>query len=142
LHPAFWLLGTDLDSVNWPESGEIDVIETLNDASDLNNALHGPEVGGGDWQIGATSNVEPSFVDGFHTYWVEKSPGSITIGVDDRVTANFRAADLSPEKRWVFDKPFFLVFNVAVGGQWPGPADRSTPFPAAMTVDWVRVTGD
>ena len=142
LHPAFWLLGTDIDAVGWPASGEIDVVETLNDAHDLFSTLHGPKGSGGEWEISATTGLAPSFVDDFHVYWVDKRTGSITIGVDDRVTANFSAADISADQRWVFDKPFFLLFNVAVGGDWPGPVDSTTRFPAAMIVDWVKVTGD
>jgi beta-glucanase (GH16 family) len=142
LHPAFWLLGTDIDAVGWPASGEIDVVETLNDAPSLFSTLHGPKGSGGEWEVSATTGLAPSFVDDFHVYWVQKDPGSITMGVDDRVTGTFRAADVSPDQRWVFDKPFFLLFNVAVGGDWPGPVDSSTRFPAAMIVDWVKVTGD
>ena len=85
--------------------------------------------------------MDTSFVDDFHTYWVQKDPNRITIGVDDWVTADFRAEDLQPGQQWVFNKPFFLLLNVAVGGDWPGPADSSTPFPAAMVIDWMRVTG-
>lgn len=142
LHPAFWLLGADLDAVGWPRSGELDVVETISGAEFLHNGAIGPESGGAEYKLAGQVPITPAFVDEFHTYWVQREPGVISMGVDDRVTTVFRESDLSPGRQWVFDKPFFLVLNVAVGGRWPGPADAGTPFPAAMTVDWVRVTGD
>ncbi|MFV9457187.1 glycoside hydrolase family 16 protein [Rhodococcus sp. NM-2] len=142
MHPAFWLLGTDLGVVGWPDSGEIDVVETIGGADQLYSSVIGPRTSGGDWQAGPTTDVANTFVDDFHTYWVEKAPGRVTFGVDGQITGAVTAAGLPPDERWVFDKPFFLLLNVAVGGEWPGPPDSSTPFPAAMVVDWVRVTDD
>jgi beta-glucanase (GH16 family) len=142
MHPAFWLLGTDIDAVGWPRSGELDVVETVAEANFIHSGAIGPEPDGTEYKLAGTVPIDPAFVDGFHTYWVQREPGVITMGVDDRTTTVFRAADLPAGNQWVFDKPFFLVLNVAVGGRWPGPADDSTPFPAVMTVDWVRVTGD
>ncbi|MDF2824942.1 MAG: glycoside hydrolase [Mycobacterium sp.] len=100
LHPAFWLLGSDIDAVGWPESGEID----------------------------------------FHTYWVERTPGRIVTGIDGVTLFTATPADLPGGGRWVFDQPFHLLLNLAVGGNWPGPADASTPNPSTMLVDWVRVS--
>lgn len=142
LHPAFWLLGTDLDAVGWPRSGEIDVVETIGEAHFIHSGAIGPDSDGAEYKLAGSVPIDPTFVDAFHTYWVQREPGVISMGVDDRTTTVFRAADLPAGDQWVFDKPFFLVLNVAVGGQWPGPADASTPFPAVMSVDWVRVTGD
>ncbi|WP_460354343.1 family 16 glycosylhydrolase [Mycobacterium sp. ZZG] len=142
LHPAFWLLGTDLDSVGWPASGELDVVETIGEAHFVHSGAIGPYTDGTEYKLAAAVPIDPAFVDGFHTYWVQREPGIVSMGVDDRTTGVFHAADLSPEQLWVFDKPFFLVLNVAVGGDWPGPVQDGTPFPAEMTVDWVRVTGD
>ncbi|MBX7454661.1 glycoside hydrolase family 16 protein [Mycolicibacterium sp. 3033] len=142
LHPAFWLLGDDVDQVGWPRSGELDVVETISGADFIHNGAIGPDSDGTEYKLASTDPIQPSFVDDFHTYWVQRDPGVVTMGVDDRTTAVFREADLPPGDQWVFDKPFYLLLNVAVGGSWPGPADASTPSPAAMTVDWVRVTGD
>ncbi|WP_237165449.1 family 16 glycosylhydrolase [Mycolicibacterium obuense] len=142
LHPAFWLLGDDVDHVGWPRSGELDVVETISGAEFIHNGAIGPDSDGKEYKLASTDPIQPSFVDDFHTYWVQRDPGVITMGVDDRTTAVFREADLPPDEKWVFDKPFYLLLNVAVGGSWPGPADASTPSPAAMTVDWVRVTSD
>ena len=142
LHPAFWLLGDDVDTVGWPRSGELDVVETISDARFIHNGAIGPDTDGREYKLAGTLPIDPPFVDDFHTYWVQRDPGVISMGVDDRTTTVFRAADLPADQQWVFDKPFFLLLNVAVGGTWPGPADDTTPSPAAMTVDWVRVTGD
>jgi len=142
LHPAFWLLGTDIGKVDWPASGELDVVETISGAQFIHNGAVGPDTEGQPYKLEADLPIDPSFVDSFHTYWVQRDPGVVTMGVDDRTTGVFRAADLPAGDRWVFDKPFYLLLNVAVGGTWPGPANESTPSPAAMTVDWVRVTSD
>jgi beta-glucanase (GH16 family)/hypothetical membrane protein len=140
LHPAFWLLGTDIDDVGWPQSGEVDVMETINDATNGSCALHGPSKTGSQWQLGGGGSTGSPLSDDFHTYWVQRSPGSISMGIDDRTTCAFTAAQLAPGNLWVFDKPFFLLLNVAVGGNYSGPTDAGTPSRAAMLVDWVRVT--
>ncbi|QBJ97637.1 glycoside hydrolase family 16 protein [Rhodococcus sp. ABRD24] len=140
LHPAFWLLGADLDRVGWPESGEIDVVEAVNGADFTHHSLHGPSASGTRWTVGSEDRETPSLTDDFHVYWVERDPGRIAMGIDDRTTASFEPGDLRQGDRWVFDKPFFLLLNVAVGGAWPGPVDPTAPFQSSMLVDWVRVT--
>ncbi|MGE2835271.1 glycoside hydrolase family 16 protein [Mycobacterium sp. SMC-4] len=141
LHPAFWLLGASLDDVGWPEAGEIDVIETLNHADEYHTGVHVPSSGAERRQQILASGPAPFGLAGqFHTYWVEREPGRITTGIDDLTLYTVTPADLAPESRWVFDTPFFLLLNVAVGGSWPGPPDASTPNPSTMLVDWVKVT--
>jgi len=140
LHPAFWLMGTDVNRVGWPQSGEIDVIETINDAAFYHSALHGPSADGTPWEVKAEGSGNMS--EDFHDYWVERSPDRVTFGIDDAVTGEFSRADLAPGQEWVFDKPFSLLLNVAVGGRWPGDVGADTTFPATMLVDWVRVTDE
>ncbi|MCV7423760.1 family 16 glycosylhydrolase [Mycobacterium yunnanensis] len=140
IHPAFWLLGTDIDGVGWPRSGEIDVVETINDAMTSNCALHGPTVSGGDYQLSGNTVGDDPFSADFHDYWVQRSPGRISMGVDQHVTCAFTAADVDAHETWVFDQPFYLLLNVAVGGKYPGPATSRTPTESTMLVDWVRVT--
>lgn len=144
LHPAFWMLGTDLDSVGWPLSGEIDVMETLNQADQYHTGIHAPQPDSLTSQKVDAGGVPPKpLSEGFHTYWVERSPGRVTTGIDGTTLATITPADLiGGNDYWVFDKPFFLLFNVAVAGDWPGPTDTSTPFPATMMVDWVRYRAD
>jgi len=74
----------------------------------------------------------------FHTYWVTREKDDITIGVDDFILGAFTPESLPPGGQWVFNGPMFALLNVAVGGDWPGLPDRSTPFPATMKVDWFR----
>jgi beta-glucanase (GH16 family) len=137
LHPAFWLLGSDIDEVGWPAAGEIDVIETLNDAAEFHTGIHAPRRGSARGQeVSAAGPASSPLAGVFHTYWVERVPGRIVTGIDDVPLLTVTPADLAP----VFDAPFFLLLNLAVGGNWPGPPDASTPNPSTMLVDWVRVT--
>lgn len=144
LHPAFWMLGTDLDSVGWPESGEIDIMETLNRADNYHTGIHAPQPGSSTSQKVDAGGIPPRpLSEDFHVYWVERSPGRVTTGIDDTTLTTITRSDLiGGDDYWVFDKPFFLLFNVAVAGDWPGPTDSSTTFPATMTVDWVRYRTD
>ncbi|MDG4668928.1 glycoside hydrolase family 16 protein [Mycobacterium sp. 236(2023)] len=141
LHPAFWLLGSNIDEVSWPEAGEIDVIETLNLAPEFHTGVHAPSADSERGEQVSASGPAPFPLAGeFHTYWVERTPGRIVTGIDELTLFTVTPADLEPGSRWVFDAPFFLLLNVAVGGDWPGPPDPSTPNPSTMLVDWVRVT--
>ena len=141
LHPAFWLLGDNLDAVGWPTSGEIDVIETLNDAAQFHTGVHAPRKSSERGQNVMVSGTPPTPLAGeFHNYWMIKSPGRIETGIDKTSLFVVTPADLAADAQWVFDAPFHVLLNLAVGGDWPGPPDDSTPNPATMLVDWVRVT--
>lgn len=141
LHPAFWLLGANLDQVGWPAAGEIDVIETLNQVTEWHSTVHAPQTGTErGQQMSATGPVPFPLAGVFRTYWVERTPGRIVTGVDDTTLLTVTPLNLEEGAAWVFDAPFHLLLNLAVGGDWPGPADESTPFPATMLIDWVRVT--
>lgn len=140
LHPAFWLLGSNIDSVGWPAAGEIDVIETLNLATEYHSGIHAPRQGSIRGQEVSTAGPAPfPLVGEFHTYWVERTPGRIVTGIDGLTILHVTPADLAVDSQWVFDAPFFLLLNLAVGGSWPGPPDATTPNPSTMLVDWVRV---
>ena len=141
LHPAFWLLGDSLEQVGWPRAGEIDVIETLNTATDYHTGIHAPQDSSTRGQTVSASGPAPfQLADTFRTYWMRKTPGRIVTGIDDRELFSVTPADLASDAQWVFDAPFHVLLNVAVGGDWPGPASDDTIFPATMTVDWIRVT--
>ena len=137
---AFWALGADHDSVGWPESGEIDVME-VNGAfpSTVQGTLHGPRLGHIDYTVAAKYTARRALSEGFHVYGVSWSPGRIDFSLDDRVYAVRRPADLPEGSRWRFEQPFFLLFTLAVGPRWAPPPDDTTPWPATMLVDWVRV---
>lgn len=136
LWPAFWLLGDNIGSVSWPECGEIDVVEFKGQEPALiHGTVHGPGYSGGNG-VGVPYSVAGGNLDqGFHLYSVEWSPNRIIWRVD-RVP--FFEINPSNVGRWVFDHDFFLILNVAVGGNFVGSPDSSTSFPQTMLVDYVR----
>jgi beta-glucanase (GH16 family) len=136
--PAFWMLGDNLGSVGWPSSGEIDIMENVGfEPNTVHGSLHGPGYSGGSPLTGTYSLPVP-FADDFHTFTVDWAPDSVTFYVDGHQYARHTPAD-TRGNRWVFDHPFFMILNVAVGGNWPGSPDGSTVFPQQMVVDYVRV---
>ncbi|ACU39141.1 family 16 glycosylhydrolase [Actinosynnema pretiosum subsp. pretiosum] len=136
--PAFWMLGQDIGSNPWPNSGEIDIMEFLgHEQNKVYGTIHGPGYSGAGGVGG--SYTGPNFADGFHTFAVEWAPNSIKWLVDGNVFFQTTPASVNGN-RWVFDKPFFVILNLAVGGEWPGYPDASTQFPQQMLVDYVRVT--
>ncbi|MER6560297.1 family 16 glycosylhydrolase [Streptomyces sp. NPDC001027] len=139
--PAFWMLGDDIGRVGWPDSGEIDVMENVGfEPSTVHGTLHGPGYSGsGGVGAGHTLPGGQAFADAFHTFAVDWSPNAITWSVDGAVYQRRTPADLGG-RRWVFDKPFFLILNLAVGGYWPGDPDGGTAFPQQLLVDHVRVS--
>ncbi|KAA0943319.1 glycoside hydrolase family 16 protein [Streptomyces apricus] len=139
--PAFWMLGNDIGSVGWPNSGEIDIMENVGfEPGTVHGTLHGPGYSGsGGIGAGYTLPGGQAFADAFHTFAVDWSPERVTWSVDGTVYQTRTPADLGG-RQWVFNKPFFLILNLAVGGYWPGDPNGSTPFPSQLVVDEVKVT--
>ena len=136
--PAFWMLGSDIGSVGWPNSGEIDIMENVGfEPNTVHGTIHGPGYSGAGG-IGAGYSG-PAFADGFHTFAVDWTPGRIVWSVDGNAYSTKTTADVGGN-RWVFDHPFYLILNLAVGGYWPGDPNGSTPFPNQLVVDYVHVT--
>ncbi|MBW8838510.1 MAG: glycoside hydrolase family 16 protein [Gemmatimonadetes bacterium] len=140
LWPAFWMLGDNITTVGWPQSGEIDIMENIGrEPSIVHGTMHGPGYSGASG-IGAPYTIATgAFADDFHTYAVEWMPGLITWFVDDTKYFQTTPSTIPSTATWVFDHPFFLLLNVAVGGAWPNDPDGTTIFPQAMVVDYVRV---
>jgi beta-glucanase (GH16 family) len=139
--PAFWLLGNNIGSVGWPQSGEIDIMENVGfEPSTVHGTIHGPGYSGSGG-IGAGYSIGGAFADGFHTFALDWSPNRLVWSVDGNVYQTRTPADLGG-RQWVFDHPFFIILNLAVGGYWPGDPNAGTPFPNTLTVDYVRVTTD
>lgn len=138
---AFWLLGANIDTLPWPSCGEIDIMENIGrEPSQIHGSIHGP----GYSRLQAFSQVyqlpenQPFHAD-FHKYAVEWEPEQIRWFVDEEEFLRFSSSELDNDLKWVFDHPFFLVLNVAIGGLWPGYPDKSTRFPQKMLVDYVRI---
>ena len=138
--PAFWLLGDDLESVGWPRCGEIDIVENIGDPAKIYSTIHGPAYSGKK-SISAPFPLPPgeSVHTAFHLYAVEWAPKDLKFFFDDHLIAERTPADLPVGATWVYNHPFFLLLNLAVGGGWPGNPDQTTVFPQQMRVDYVRV---
>lgn len=142
LWPAFWMLGDNFGSAGWPKCGEIDIMENVGKEPGINHgSLHGPSSTAATSDLTATISLPAGqqLSDGFHVYAVEWEPDAIRFYLDANLYATFSAAQWPPGGTWVFDHRFFLILNVAVGGDWPGSPDDSTEFPQTMLVDYVRV---
>jgi beta-glucanase (GH16 family) len=139
--PAFWLLGANIDAVSWPGCGEIDIMELKGqEPSTIHGSAHGPGYSGGAALTGAfTLPNGARFDQDFHVFSVDWYPDHLTYSVDDVAYETKTVAELG-SKKWVFDHPFFIILNLAVGGDYVGPPDGNTQFPQTMLVDWVRVT--
>jgi beta-glucanase (GH16 family) len=142
LWPAFWLLGANIGSVGWPDCGEIDIMEYRGQEPNIvHGTLHGPGYSGGAALTGSYTKSGAGFDADFHVFTIDWDEDGITWLVDGIAYQTFTPASLSSGRRWVFDHPFFILLNVAVGGNYVGPPDGSTVFPQTMLVDWVRVYG-
>jgi len=140
--PAFWLLGADIDEVGWPTCGEIDIMEYLgHEPRVLHGTIHGPGHYGDNAVSGRHVLAQGGFNLGFHVFAVEWTEDSIKWLVDGYTYQTVTPADLPHGATWVYNHPFFIILNLAVGGRWPGPPDESTVFPQTMLVDYVRVYG-
>ena len=140
--PAFWLLGDDIDRVGWPQCGEIDIMENVGGEPAINHSsLHGPTFTGSTSDATKTIALPAgqSLADDFHLYAIEWEPAQVRFYLDDNNYATFNRSAWPARGIWVFDHPFFILFNVSVGGNWPGPPDPTTQFPQEMQVDYVRV---
>jgi beta-glucanase (GH16 family) len=139
--PAFWMLGSNIGSVGWPTSGEIDIMENIGkEPSTVHGTIHGPGYSGANG-IGAGYTLPggAAFADAFHTFAIDWAPNSIKWSVDGVVYETRTPADVGGNQ-WVFNQPFFIILNLAVGGDYPGDPDGSTSFPQQLVVDYVHVS--
>jgi beta-glucanase (GH16 family) len=140
--PAFWMLGDNIGSAGWPKCGEIDVMENVGKEPGINHgSLHGPSSTNptSDQTATITLPAGQKLANDFHVYAVEWEPDAVRFYLDSNLYATFTAAQWPAGGTWVFDHRFFLILNVAVGGDWPGSPDTGTMFPQRMLVDYVRV---
>ncbi|WP_223465580.1 glycoside hydrolase family 16 protein [Massilia soli] len=136
--PAFWMLGSDIGSTGWPRSGEIDIMENIGkEPSTVHGTLHGPGYSG-EHAYGKPSVLAGAkYADDFHVFAVEWEPSEIRWYRDGQLYHTARPALVKGD--WVFEHPFFVLLNLAVGGYWPGYPDATTVLPQRMLVDYVRV---
>ena len=138
--PAFWLLGDDFSSAGWPACGEIDIMEDSGSkSSTIHGSIHGPGYSGGSSLTSSFTFSNPRAADDFHIFAAEWEPEAVRFYVDGQLYGTKTPADLPAGKRWVFDHPFFVVVNLAVGGNLPGSPEDSTVFPQQLLVDYIRV---
>ena len=138
--PAFWMLGDNIGQVGWPTCGEIDIMENIGkEPTKVHGSMHGPGYSGSNGLTGTYTIPSGNFADDFHIFAVEWETSVVRFYVDGNLYETRTPGDLPPGTTWVFDHPFFILLNVAVGGDWPGPPDNTTVFPQTMLVDYVRV---
>ena len=132
--PAFWMLGANQDSVGWPKCGEIDIVEAINDENLVYGTLHWFHDPGNN-NADSGSSVAVANRTEYHVYGVEWTADKLRWYVDGKV---YRTMDVSNDSFSEVRKEYFVIFNMAIGGQWPGYDIDETAFPATMEVDWVR----
>ena len=136
--PAFWLLGANSDEVVWPQCGEIDITEFKGQEPTITHGtVHGPGYSAGNSITKSYQLINDRFDTDFHIYGIEWGENYINFYVD-----NVLYNQITPEKvtgPWVFDKPFYIILNMAVGGNYVGPPNAQTVFPQTMMIDYVRV---
>ncbi len=138
LWPAFWLLGANIDEVSWPQCGEIDVMEYRGqEPSIIHGSVHGPEYSAGAAVTKSFSLLNDRFDVDFHLFAIEWGEDYIDYYVDDQLYFRVTPDDLPGE--WVYDHTFYIILNVAVGGNYVGFPTQDTKFPQTMLVDYVRV---
>lgn len=148
LWPTFWALGSNFPSVSWPACGEIDAMETIGTTPyKVYGTIHGAATDGSRWQRQGTSGAiipgmgyQPVSA-GYHVFGAIWTPDTVQILIDGVPYVTTTVADAPANAVWSFNHPFFVLLNLAVGGDWGGPPDSTTPFPAVMSVDWVRING-
>ncbi|MFD6751440.1 glycoside hydrolase family 16 protein, partial [Streptomyces anthocyanicus] len=142
LWPAFWMMGADfLTGRPWPYNGEVDIMEILGkDVKTAYSTVHAPAYNGGGG-IGSPYKLPQSadFSADFHTWAADWNSKGITFSLDGQTVFTLDKEQVEQTRGpWIFDHPHYMILNLAVGGDWPGPTDATTPFPARMLVDYVR----
>lgn len=136
--PAFWMLGNNIDVVSWPQCGEIDIMEYRGQEPNLvYGSLHGPGYSGGAAITKSFGYTNNRFDTEFHVFAIEWGVDFIEYYVDDNLYQRIKPEDAPGE--WVYKQPFFIILNVAVGGNYVGFPTPQTPFPQTMLVDYIKV---
>jgi beta-glucanase (GH16 family) len=139
--PAFWALGSDIDKVGWPAAGELDVMEVGGNApSTVFGSLHGPKADNTPFIVTRPYNTGLDLSKGFHTYAANWTPSQVAFSVDGKIYSTITKADVTAAGgKWVWDHPYYLLLDLAIGGGFPGPPTAATTWPQKFVVDYVRV---
>ena len=135
--PAFWALGNDIETNSWPNCGEIDIVEYVGkNPGQIFTSVHTPSSYGN--TVNSMITNVPNVEEDFHNYAVEWNENFIDFFFDDiRVYTYF--VQTKNQNTWPFNKPFFLIINLAVGGNFGGPVASDLVFPRDYFIDYVRV---
>jgi beta-glucanase (GH16 family) len=140
LWPAFWMLGKEDASVQWPQSGEIDIMETSDAATSVQCNVHADSTTSGSWTDAASLDAPGgSWADDWHVYAVDWSTDRLVFSIDGREYHTVERAGRPSDQVWEFDRPQYILLNLAIGGDYPRRSPDGTSFPVDMLVDWVRV---
>ncbi len=135
--PALWMLGDNIDQVGWPSCGEIDIMEIIgSEPSTVHGTVHWDDNGNNANFGGSTTLPSGDFSDEFHVFSIIWDSQKIVWLLND---VQYHEIDITPAELSEFRNSFFFIFNVAVGGNWPGNPDASTVFPQRMIVDYIRI---
>ncbi len=138
LWPAFWLLGANSSTVSWPQCGEIDIMEYLgNNPTSIFGTVHGPGYSGANAISKVFNLTNDRFDTDYHIFGIEWGEDYINYYVDNVLYNQITPKNAPGE--WVFNQPFYIILNLAVGGNLPGSPNDQTTFPQTMLVDYVRV---
>jgi hypothetical protein len=139
--PALWMLGSNIDAVGWPACGEVDIMELTGDVPNrvVGTVHYGSDLAHHQYNsVSRFTSGNDSYQDKFHVFSINWENNLVQFLVDDEVYSTITPADLNGQP-WPFNKYFYFIFNVAVGGIWPGYPDSSTKFPQYLIVDYIRV---
>jgi len=140
LWPAFWMLGSNIATVGWPQCGELDIMENHgSDVTSTSSAVHGPGYSGNTPFVDKFQLAATTFAEDFHTFAVEWNSSRVMFFVDGKQHYVIQRDEVQRRGNWVFDQPFFIILNLAVGGMFDGDPQSDAILPATMLVDYVRV---
>ncbi len=137
LWPAIWMLGADIDDTGWPDCGEIDIMEYVGkEPHTIYTSLHTRQ------SFGNTINSKKTLIDtieeGFHIYKTKWTKDTIEFYIDNKLVYTF-SPEIKNDKTWPFDKPFYIIINLAIGGNFGGPEVDDTIFPKQFEIDYIKI---
>ena len=135
--PAIWMLGSNISEVGWPKSGEIDIMEYVGKKPhEIHSTMHTQDSHGQskNTKITTIQDIE----EGFHVYKARWTKDAIEFFIDDQLTYTF-SPEVKDENTWPFDQPFYVILNMAVGGNFGGPEVDDSIFPQEFSVDYIKV---